>query len=124
MSCAPLQSLSGGSDVLCSPAESIGAQSDDEVFEEDRPKLSAADYNTLRSQNYATYGPESKLSPAGGARSVFSVPAYRGGVHRAESVYGGTKSLYACSPPPSRAHLARYVRPPRSIATSTVSLAK
>ncbi|XP_043189767.1 neurogenic protein big brain-like [Amphibalanus amphitrite] len=86
--------------------ESLGGQSDDEVFEEDRPKLSSADYNTLRSQSYAIYGAGSKPSPAGGARSVFSVPAYRG-VHRAESVYGGTKSLYACSPPPSRAHLAR-----------------
>ncbi|KAG8243774.1 hypothetical protein J6590_038251 [Homalodisca vitripennis] len=96
--------------------DSSSIHSDEDTYDElDKPRST---YNTLRSvqPGGALYGPVGNLTPAspsGGpaycpslaSASLYSAPPCK--LDRVESLYGGTKSLYAKSPPLTRANLNR-----------------
>ncbi|XP_054267678.1 neurogenic protein big brain-like [Macrosteles quadrilineatus] len=88
--------------------DSSSIHSDEDTYDElDKPRST---YNTLRSvqPGAALYGPVTSASPNGApgyCASLYSAPPCK--LDRVESLYGGTKSLYAKSPPLTRANLNR-----------------
>ncbi|GLG96440.1 Neurogenic protein big brain [Gryllus bimaculatus] len=105
------QSLDGDSSSIHSDEDPY-----DEVDKAPAPKLSAMGYNSLYRQGHGTAGAGPSLaSPSGpdglyagsvATASLYSAPTSCK-LERVESLYGGSKSLYAKSPPLTRANLNR-----------------